>query len=121
DTHARVSQKRRREDRTRAAVLDLTGCPEELFRLLHGVGFHTTGEHFTRCGGYGVMGAGETGDGVEKDDDIVTAFYKTFRLLQRDRRDLHVFFRRFVKGRGDDLGLYTAFHIGDFLGTFVDE
>jgi hypothetical protein len=42
-------------------------------------------------------------------------------LLDHHFGDLHVARGRLVEGRGDDLALHRALHVGDFLGALVDQ
>ena len=51
----------------------------------------------------------------------MTAFGEALGLLQHDVSNLHMFGGRLVKCGCDDLGVYAALHVGDFLGTFVDK
>ena len=109
------------DDRERAAFLKVSGGAEDALRALQGVGVHAAREHLARGRDYGVVGAGETRDGVEEDDDVALAFGKALGLLDDHFGHLDVTGGGFVEGGGDDLGLDGALHFGHFLGTFVDE
>ena len=99
----------------------LAGGAEDALRALQGVGVHAAREHLARRRNHGVVGAGETRDGVEEDDDVALAFGKALGLLDDHFGHLDVTGGGFVEGGGDDLGLDGALHFGHFLGTFVDE
>ena len=109
------------DDRERAAFLKVAGGAEDALRALQGVGVHAAREHLARRRNHGVVGAGETRDGVEEDDDVALAFGKALGLLDDHFGHLDVTGGGFVEGGGDDLGLDGALHFGHFLGTFVDE
>ena len=85
------------------------------------VGIHTTGKHFAGSRGYGVVGTCQAGDGVEEDDNIVSAFHHAFCFFKDDAGNLHVAFCRFVEGRGDYFRIDGTRHVGNFLRAFVDE
>ena len=53
----------------------------------------------------------QTRDGVEEDDDILTALYHTLSLVQHDLGDLDVAVSRLVEGRSDDLGIDAGRHV----------
>src|SRR6201999_2409289 len=59
------------DDRERAALLDVAGSTEEALRALQRVGVDTAGQHLARRGDNGVVGAAETRDRIEQDDDIL--------------------------------------------------
>ena len=46
---------------------------------------------------------------------------QTLGLLDHHFGNLDVARRRLVEGRGDDLALHAALHVGDFLGPLVDQ
>ncbi len=46
---------------------------------------------------------------------------ETFRLLDDHLCNLNVPCRGLVKGRGDDFAFHRPAHIGDFLGSFIDQ
>lgn len=54
---------------------------EEAFRMLEGIGIDATGECFSGVWNFGIPGAGESSDAVEKDDDIVAVFDHAFRFF----------------------------------------
>ncbi len=51
----------------------------------------------------------------------MAAFDHTLCLLQNDAGDLDMTVGRLVEGRCDHFGIDAAHHVGDFLGTLVDE
>ena len=69
-------------DGQRTAAFDVTGCTEETLGLLQGICVDTTCEYLTAGGSNGIVGACQTCDGVEEDDDVVTAFYHSLGLFQ---------------------------------------
>ena len=120
--HFRAGIDERRGDNGEgSAAFDVAGGTKEAFGLLQCVGIHTTGEDLARCGGSGVEGARQTGDGVEENDDIVTAFDHAFGFVEHHLGDADVARCGFVEGRGDNFGIDRACHVGNFFGTLVDE
>ena len=111
----------RGEDCETTPVLDITGSPEETLGLLKCIRIHTPGEHLAGSRLNGIVGTRQTRDGVEHDDDVVATFYHTFRLVEHNLGDLDVAFCRLIESRSDDFGIDAASHIGNFLGTFVNQ
>jgi hypothetical protein len=72
---------------------------------VQGVGVDTAGEDLARRRHHGVVGAGEAGDRVEQDDDVLLVLDEALGLLDDHLGDLHVALRRLVEGRADDLAL----------------
>ncbi len=69
-----------------------------------------------------IVSAGQAGDGIEQDDHVTLVLDHAFGLFADHFGDLHVPFRRLVECGADDFGpAATAFHVGDFLGSFVNE
>ena len=68
-----------------------------------------------------VVGAAELGDRVEQDDDVVTHLDEALGPLDRQLGDRGVVLGGTVEGRGDDLALDRALHVGDLFGPLVDE
>ena len=58
---------------------------------------------------------------VEQDDDVLLVLDQALGLLDHHLGDLDVAAGRLVEGRGDDLALHRALHVGDFLGPLVDQ
>ena len=95
--------------------------PEETFGLMQGICIHTTGQYLAGSRRDGIVCTCQSGDRVEEDYHIVTAFYHAFRFFQYDTCNLYVTFCRFVKCRSDHFGIYAARHICHFFGTFVNK
>src|SRR5664279_543004 len=117
---ARVDEGRR-DDRERAALLDVPGRPEEALRLLEGVCVHAARQHLARRRARRVVGAREARDRVEQDDDVALVLDEALRLFDDHLGDLDVPRRGLVERRGDDLALHGALHVRDFLGPLVDQ
>ena len=112
---------RGREDRQRAAFLDVARGAEETLRTLQCVRVHAAGQHLARRRHHGVVGAREARDRVEQNDDVLLVLDEALGLLDHHLGDLHVTGRRLVEGRRDDLAADRALHLGHFLGTLVDQ
>ena len=69
----------------------------------------------------GVVGARQTRDRVEQDDDVALVLDQALGLFDHHFGDLHVAGGRLVKGRRDDFALDRALHVGDFFRALVDE
>ena len=100
---------------------DVAGRAEEALGLLQGVGVHTAGEHLAGSRLDGVVGAGQAGDGVQEDHDVVAAFHQAAGLVQDHVGHLDVALGGFVERRGDNLRLDAALHVGHFLRALVDQ
>src|SRR5690606_29865248 len=109
------------DDGQRATFLDVTRSTEEALRALKSIGVDTTGENLARGRNDRVVGASQTGDRVEKDDDVAAVFNQAFGLLDDHLGNLHMARRRLIEGGGDDLTLHRTLHVGDFFGTLVDQ
>ncbi len=57
----------------------------------------------------------------EQNHHVALVFHKALGLLDHHLGDLHVARWRLVEGRGNDLALHRALHVGDFLGPLVDQ
>ena len=88
---------------------------------MQGVGVDTTRKHLARGGLHGVVGAGQTGDRVEENHDVVSALDHAFGLVEHHLGHFHVARGLLVESRGHDLGLGVAGHFGHLLGAFVDQ
>src|SRR4051812_16206375 len=117
---ARLDQ-RRGDDRERAAVLDVAGRAEEALGRVQRRGVDTTGEDAPAGGGGQVVGTAQAGDRVQQDDDVVAHLDQALGPLDGQLGDGRVVRRRPVEGRGDELALHRALHVGDLLGPLVDE
>ena len=104
-----------------AAFLDLAGGTEEALGPLQGVGVHATGQHLAGGGHHVVVGAGQTGDGVQQDDDILLQFHQALGALDHHFGHMHVAGGGLVKGGGDHLALHGALHFSHFFRTLVHQ
>ena len=93
----------RREDRQRAAVLDVARRAEELLRRVERGRVDAAGQDASgrRC--REVVGAREAGDAVQQDDDVVTQLDQAVGALDRQLGDRRVIVGRTVEGGRDDL------------------
>ena len=120
--HARAGvDERGGDDGERAALLDVARRAEEALRTLQRVAVHAAREHLARGRDDGVVGARQTGDRVEQDDDVLLVLDQALGLLDHHLGDLHVALGRLVEGRRDDLAAHRALHVGDFFRPLVDE
>ena len=78
------------DDGEGAAVFDVSCGAEEAFGFVECGGVDAAGEDFSGGGNDGVVGAGESRDGVEEDDDVVFVFDETFGLFDDHFGDLYV-------------------------------
>ena len=91
------------DDRERAAFFQIAGCTENAFRALQGVGVHAAGEHFAGSRDDSVVGAGQTSNGVKKDDNVFLAFSQAFGFFDDHFCNLNMAGSRFIEGRGNDV------------------
>src|ERR1051326_6709843 len=120
-TRARLDQCRGK-DRERAALFDVTRGAEEALRLLQGIGIDAAGENLAGVRLQGIVGARQTRDRVEKDDDVLLVFDHALGLFDNHLGNLNVAFGWFVERAADHLSRATvALGIGHFFGTLVDE
>ena len=68
-----------------------------------------------------VVGAREARDRVEQDHDVAAGLDLPLGDLERHLGHVRVVLGRLVEGRGDDLALDAATHVGDFLRPLADE
>ena len=104
-----------------AAFFDVAGRAEEALRALQRVRVDTAGEDFAGGRDDGVVGARETGDGVEQDDDVALVLDEALGLFDDHLGDLDVACGGLVEGGADDFALDAALHVGDFFRALVDE
>src|ERR1700754_628733 len=112
---------RRGDDRQAAAFLDVTGRAEEALGALQGVGVDTAGEDLAGAGHHGVVGAGQAGDRVEQDHDVLLVLDQALGPLDHHLGDLHVTHGRLVEGGADDFGANRAGDFRDFLRALIDQ
>ena len=121
--HARSGiDQRRGDDGEGSALLDVTGRTEKPFRFMQGVGIDTAGKNFSGVRLDGIVSAGQTGDGIKEDHNILLVLNHAAGFFDDHLSHLNVTLRRFIKGGANHLGRFAgALHVRDFLGTFVDE
>ena len=88
---------------------------------LESVGIDAAGEHFARGRDDGVVGARQTRDGVEQDDDVALVLDEALGLFDDHLGDLDVTRGGLVERRRDYFALDGPLHVGDFFGALVDE
>ena len=115
--------------------MNLTGCTEELFRELHGVGVHTTRKNLAGVRNHNVVSTSETRNGVEQNHDVLLAFHKAFGFFENHVGHAGVVLRRFIERRCNHFGLDfnslfgclfldvrdDVAHFGDFFRAFVNQ
>ena len=117
---ARIDQGRG-HDGEASPLLDVARGSKEALRPLQGVAVHATGQHLPARRHNGVVGARQTRDAVQQNHDVPLVFDESLGFLQHHFGHLHVAGCRLVKRRANDLSLYRALHVGDFLGSFVNQ
>ena len=110
-----------REDRQRAALFDVSGGAEESLGLLQRVGVHAAGQDLAGVRDFGVVGAGQAGDRVEQNDDVLAELDVALGLFDHHFGDLNVAAGGLVERAADHLGLGVALHVRDFFRTLVDQ
>ncbi len=94
---------------------------EEAARDFQGTDTDTTGHGGTALFGV-VEGAGEAGDGVQQDEDVLTAFDEAFGAFDGELSDAGVALDVLIVGRGKDFRVgQDAFELGDFFWAFIDQ
>jgi len=88
---------------------------------MQSVGIYTTGKNFTGSGRYRIVSTCQTGDRIQQDHHIMSAFHHSFGFFQNDIGHLDVSFCRFVESRRNDFGSYAPCHVCYFLRTFIDQ
>ena len=111
----------RADDGERAAFLDVARRAEEALRPLQRIGINAASEHLARARQHVVVGAGQSRDAVEQDHNVLLQLHQALGALDHHLGDLHVARRGLVEGGTDDLAAHAAHHLGDFLGTLIDE
>ena len=109
------------DDGERSAFFHVSGRGKKSARALQGVGVNTAGKHFARGRSDGVIGAGQTRDGIEQDDHVALVFHEALGFFQDHFRDLDVSLRRLVEGGADDFALHGALHVRDFFRALVNQ
>src|SRR5204863_9683739 len=80
----------RRDDGERSAFFDVARGAEETLGALEGVGIDAAGEDLTGRRHDGVVGAGQAGDGIEQDDDVLLVVDEALGFFDDHFGDLHV-------------------------------
>ena len=111
----------RREDRQRAAVLDVAGGAEEPLGRVERRRVDAAGQDPAARRGREVVRPAQPGDAVEQHDDVVAELHQPLRPLDGQLGDDRVVAGGPVEGRADDLALDRALEVGDLLGPLVDE
>ena len=120
--HARAGvDQRGRDDGQRAALLDIARGAEEALRPLQRIGVDAAGQHLAGGGNDGVVGAAKPRDRIEQDHDVAAMLDEALGLLDDHFGDLDMAHGRLVEGRGDDLAVHRALHVGDLLRALVDQ
>ena len=88
-TAARIDQGGR-DNGQGAAFFDIAGGTKEALGPLQGVGVNTSGQDLTGRRHHGIVGAAQTGHGVEQDDHIALVFDQALSLFNDHFGDLHV-------------------------------
>ena len=112
---------RRGDDRQRAAFLEVPRGAEEPLRPLQRVRVEAAGEDLSGGGLHVVVGAGEAGDRVEQDHDVLAVLDHPLRLLDHHLGHGDVARRRLVERRGDDLAVHRALDVGHLFRPLVDQ
>jgi len=68
-----------------------------------------------------VVGAAEAGDRIEQDHDVLLVLDQALGLLDHHFGDLDVAAGRLVEGRGNDLAVDRALHVGDLFRPLVNQ
>src|SRR6266568_5145508 len=120
--HARAGvHQRGRQDRQRAAVLDVAGRSEEALGRVQRRGVDTAGQDLAAGRGGKVVGARQAGDAVEQDHHVLAVLDQTLGPLDGQLGHLAMVVARPVEGRVDHLRLGRALHVGDLFRPLVDE
>ncbi len=85
------------------------------------MGIDTTGEYLAGARDHGVVGTGQTGDGVEQDHHVFLVFDQALGLLDHHFGNLHVAGWRLIERRGNHFAAHGALHFGYFFRTLIDQ
>src|SRR6266498_106708 len=120
--HARAGvHQRGRQDRQRAAVLDVAGRSEETLGRVERRGVDAAGEDLAARRGGEVVGTRQAGDAVEQDHHVLAVLDQALGPLDRQLGHLAVVVARPVEGGVDHLRLGRALHVGDLFRPLVDQ
>src|SRR5512137_623620 len=109
------------DDGEGAALLGLAGRAEEPLRALQRAAVDAAGEGAPGRLDLAVVGAGEPGDRVEQDDDVLASLDEPLGALHGHLGRVDVLLGRPVVGGAADLALHVPAHVGELLGALVDE
>src|SRR5215210_5826802 len=113
---------RGREDRERAAVLDVARRPEELLGRVKRRRVHSTRQYPAARRSREVVGPREPGYAVEQHDHVLALLDEALDALEDQLCHRYVVIGGLVEGRGDYLGLLHApLPVGDLLRALVCE
>ena len=89
-------------------LFDVARGAEEALWALQRVGIHTAGEHLAGRRHDGVVGAGQSGDGVEQNHHVFFVLNEALGFLDHHLGNLHVPGRRLVEGARHHLAAHGA-------------
>ena len=116
-----VSTKRRGDNGQRAAFFDFAGGGEHFARNFQRARIDTAGHRAAAAAMHAVVGAGDAGDGIEQNENILARFHHAAAALDHETGQAHVRFQILIVGGSDHFRFDGALEIGDFLRAFVDE
>src|ERR1700712_3900054 len=109
------------DDGQRAAFFDVRSRTEETLWFFQRVGVDTTGQYLAGARDDGVIGASQTGNGVEQDDHVFLVLDQALGLLDHHFGDLHVTGGWLIEGGGNHFAAHGALHFGYFFRTLIDQ
>jgi hypothetical protein len=108
------------DDGQRAAFLDVAGRAEEALRPLQRVGVDAAGQHLAGRRHHGVIGAAQTRDRIEQNHHVALVLDQALGFSITISATCT--WREAGSSKVEDhLALHRALHVGDFLGTLVDQ
>ena len=105
----------------RATFLDVARGTEEAFGPLQRIGVDTAGQDLAGSRYDGVIGARQTGDGIEQDHHIFLVLDQALGFFDHHFCDLHVARGGFVEGGGNHFTFHGTGHFGHFFGPLIDQ
>ena len=85
------------------------------------VGIHAAGENFAAGWDDRIVGSGQTGYGVKKNNHIPFVLDQALGFFNDHFRDLNMSSRRFVKSRGNDFPFDGTLHVRDLFRPLIDK
>ena len=119
-TRARINQGRCK-NRQRPAFFDIACRTEKALGALQGIGIDTARQNLPGTRNDGVVGASQTRNRIQKDDDVFLAFGQTLGFFDDHFGHLHVACGRLVERTGNHFAAHGALHLGHFFRTFVNQ